>query len=205
MLLIYYYLMKKVILILFIFLLMGSVCAGDFSNVSVKGVDFEIPQQYAQGTAEKNRYVYHDLRTFAVLCVDDYIVSNYGGYYGICDSSNYLTIGDRPAMLLTMYNNYINKNVSYLYFPVNQSIFCICFQGNNVDENISHIVESAPESGMTSDAFYGILKEAYDEHQNRKYQDTLTNYYSDYNNNQHQNSKNDQLIKWYLLTQGGRR
>ena len=52
---------------------------------------------------------------------------------------------------------------------------------------------------------FKILKEAYDEHQNRKYQDTLTKDYSDYNNNQHENSKNDQLIKWYLLTRGGRR
>ena len=107
---------------------MGSVWAGDFSNVTVKGADFEIPQQYAHGTVEKNRYVYQDLRTFAVLCVDDYIVSNYGGYYAICDSSDYLTIDGRPAMLLTMYNKYINKNVSYLYSLLINRFFAYVFR-----------------------------------------------------------------------------
>jgi len=158
------------------------------------------------GDKQKNGYVYHDLRTFAILCVDDYIISNYGGYYKISDSVSDLSIDSRPARLLTVYNTYISKNVSYLYFPVNQSVYCICFQGNDVNASISHIVESAPASDMTSDSFYGILSEAYEQHEDRAYLDRVS---TDYSNsvsqkNQHDTHSNNQLITWYLLTHGGR-
>ena len=195
--------MKRIILLLLIFLLIGTVCAQDYSNVTVKGVDFEIPSQFANGTSENTRYVYNDLRTFAILCVDDYLINNYGGFYDSSDFSQPLTINNRPAMLLTMYNKYIHTNVSYLYFPVNRSVYCVCFQGNNVNESISHIVESAPESGMSSDTFYGLLDEAFQEHENRQFLDSLTNDDSDYVRNNHQqnhNSRTDNLVRWYLLS-----
>ena len=196
--------MRKIILFLLIFLLIGSVYASDYSNVTVHGVNFEIPSQYSHGNTQNNKYVYKDLRTFALLCVDDYIISNYGGYYDVSDSSQPLTIDNRPAMLLTMYNKYIDKNVSYLYFPVNKSVYCICYQGNDVNESISHIIESAPESAISSDAFYGILNEAYKEHENRQYLDTVTTDYSNYVANTHQsqnhNSRTDRLIQWYLIS-----
>ena len=195
--------MKRIILLLLIFLLIGSVWADNYSNVTVKGVNFEIPNQFANGNNEHDRYVYQDLRTFAILCVDDYIINNYGGFYNIADHTQPLTINNRPAMLLTMYNNYIHENISYLYFPVNKSIYCICFRGNNVNESISHIVESAPGSEVSSDAFYGLLNEAFKEHENRQFLDSLVNDDSDYVRNthqQHQNSRNDNLVRLYLLS-----
>lgn len=198
--------MKKIIFISLIFLIIGCVYAEDFSKVTVNGNEFEIPNQYSLGDKQKNGYVYHDLRTFAILCVDDYIISNYGGYYKISDSVSDLSIDSRPARLLTVYNTYISKNVSYLYFPVNQSVYCICFQGNDVNASISHIVESAPASDMTSDSFYGILSEAYEQYEDRAYLDRVS---TDYSNsvsqkNQHDTHSNNQLITWYLLTHGGR-
>lgn len=83
-----------------------------------------------------------------------------------------------------------------------KSVYCICYQGNDVNSSISHIVESASPSNMSDDAFYGLLNEAYKEHQNREYLDTLTDDNSDYvsKTNQHETYNNDQLIKWYLLT-----
>jgi hypothetical protein len=195
--------MKKIILLFMLFLLMGCVCADDFSKVNVNGVDFEIPNQYSSGSVEKTKYVYGDLRTFAILCVDDYIISNYGGFYDIADYKQELSIDSRPVKLLTMYNKYIDKNVSYLYFPVNKSVYCICFQGDNVSSNISHIVESAPSSDMSSDTFYGLLDEAYAEHENRQFLDRLADddsYYVSKTHEQQKNGGNDQLVRWYLLS-----
>lgn len=181
---------------------MGCVWADDFANVTVNGVDFEIPHQYSSGSIQKDKFVYKDLRTFAILCVDDYIISNYGGYYDISDSNQELSIDGRPVKLLTTYNKYIDKNVSYLYFPINRSVYCICFQADTITDDISHIVESAPGSNMSSDTFYGLLDEAYKEHENREYLDTLATDYSDYvsQTNLHETNNNDQLIKWYLLS-----
>ena len=194
--------MKRIIFVILLFLLIGSVCASDFSNVTVNGVDFEIPQQYSEGDVQKGKYVYKDLRTFAILCVDDYIISNYGGYYDISDSSAEFFIDDRPAKMLTVYNKYISNNVSYLYFPVGKSVYCICFEGNEADDNISHIVKTAPASNMSSDTFYGLLNEAYKSHEDRQYLDRLMDDYSDYpsQNNKYESNSNDHLIKWYLLT-----
>lgn len=196
--------MKRIILFILVFLLIGCVYASDFSKITVNRVDFEIPNEYSLGDTMKGKYVYKDLTTFAILCVDDYLVGSYGGYYDIADDSRDLSIDGRPATLLTMYNKYIQKNVSYLYFPVNRSVYCICFQGNDVNENISHIVESASESEMSTDTFYGMLDEAYKAHEDRQYMDTITKDYSDYvsKTNQHKDTSNDRLVKWYLLSHG---
>ena len=195
--------MKKIILFLMIFVLIGSVYASDFSKVTVNGVEFDIPSQYSNGDLQNSKYVYKDYRTFAVLCVDDYIVSNYGGNYNIAELKQDSMVGDRPVKLLTMYNTYIDNNVSYLYFPVKNSVYCICFQGNAINGDISHIVESAPESNMSSDTFYGLLNEVLKEHENRKYLDTLSdndNYNYVSQKNQHQDNSNNRLLTWYLLS-----
>lgn len=190
--------MKKIVLLLLVFLLLGSVYASDFSTVTVEGVDFEIPSQYSGGNAKDNKYVFKDLRTFAIMCVDDYIVSNYGGYADICDNKQQLSIDGRPCMLLSMYNKYIKTDVSYLYFPVNQSVYCICFQANNVTSDISHIVESAPGSDLSADEFYLLLDESVKEHEEREYLDTVNDNDVIVVNNQDQD---DEFIKWFLLTQ----
>lgn len=195
--------MKKIIFFIMIFLLIGSVCASDFSKVTLNGVEFEIPSQYSNGDLQDTKYVYKDYRTFAILCVDDYIISNYGGNYDIAELKQDLNVDNRPVKLLTTYNKYIDKNVSYLYFPVNDSVYCICFQGNNINGDISHIVESAPKSDMSSDTFYGLLDEVVKEHQNRKYLDAVSdndNYNYVSQKNQHKDNSNNRLLTWYLLS-----
>ncbi|WP_407380963.1 hypothetical protein [Methanobrevibacter sp.] len=194
--------MKKIALVMLIFMLVGCAYAEEFSKVTVNGADFEIPEEYSSGDLKDNKYVFKDLRTFAILCVDDYIISNYGGNYKISDSSQEMSIDGRPCMHLCVYNKYIDKNVSYLYFPVEKSVYCICYQGNDVNSGISHIVESALPSNISDDAFYGLLDEAFSEYQNRQYLDSLSgdnSYYSEMTG-QHSDNGNDQLIKWYLIT-----
>ena len=158
---------------------------------------------YFNGDLQDTKYVYKDYRTFAILCVDDYIISNYGGNYDIAELKQDLNVDNRPVKLLTTYNKYIDKNVSYLYFPVNDSVYCICFQGNNINGDISHIVESAPKSDMSSDTFYGLLDEVVKEHQNRKYLDAVSdndNYNYVSQKNQHKDNSNNRLLTWYLLS-----
>ena len=95
--------MKKIFLLLLALLLIGSVCASSYSNVTIDGNDFEIPQQYSSGSLNEGKYVCGDLRNFAILHVDDYIINNYGGNYKIADFKEKLTINERPAMLLTYF------------------------------------------------------------------------------------------------------
>lgn len=192
--------MKKIFLLLLALPMIGSVCAGSYSNVSIDGADFQIPPQYSSGSLEQGKYVFNDTRTFAILHVDDYIVSNYGGYYKIADFREKLTINDRPAMLLTYYNKYIGDNVSDLYIPVGESVYCIVFRAGNVTPEISHIVETASESEMSSDAFYGILSETVREHDSREYLDAMATDYSASVPEKSGGDSGDQLVKWYLLT-----
>lgn len=152
---------------------MGCCYAAEYSTVNVNGIDFEIPSEYAGGDIKDNQYVYHDLRTFAILCVDDYLVNNFGGWASTCDHAQEITIDGRPCTLLTTYNKYIDANVSYLYFPVNESVYCICFKSDNLTPEISHIVETAPDYNMSSDTFYGLLDEAYNDYKESQYQDAL--------------------------------
>ncbi len=194
--------MKRIIPILLIFILMGCVSAEDFSKVVVSGESFEIPYEFSSGDTDSTKYVYKDLRTFAILCIDDYIINNYGGFYKISDFKDEISIDGRPCMHLVTYNKYIDKNVSYLYFPVGKSVYCICYQGNDVNSSISHIVESANSSGMSDDTFYGLLTEAFNQYQDRQFMDSLNddNSYYAYQSNNHEDKSTDQLVKWYLIS-----
>lgn len=195
--------MKKIIILSLIFLLIGCVYAGEYSTVNVGGVNFEIPSEYSGGNVKSNQYVYKDLRTFAILCVDDYLVNNFGGWASTCDYAQEISIDGRPCMLLIMYNKYIDANVSYLYFPVNKSVYCICFKSDNITPEISHIVETAPDYNMSSDTFYGLLDEAYDKYKERQFWDASNDDTYDYisEQNSHENNRDEQFIKWFILTQ----
>ncbi len=195
--------MKKIFLIMIVFLLIGSVCASQYSHVSVNGVDFEIPSKYSGGTHKNSHYVYKTFNDFGISCVDEYIVSNYGGYYDITDTHEKTAVADRPCMFLSGYNSYSKTNVSYLYFPVNESVYCLSYEGNNITSEISHVVESSPGSDMDADVFYGLLEESRKEHDSREYIDQATEDNSNYvhqSNHHNDVDKDDDFIKWYLLT-----
>lgn len=192
--------MKRLIIITSIFLLMGCCYAGEYSTVNVNGVDFEIPSEYAGGDIKDNKYVYKDLRTFAILCVDDYLVNNFGGWASTCDYAQEITINGRPCTLLIMYNKYIDANVSYLYFPVKESVYCICFKSDNITPEISHIVETAPDYNMSSDTFYGLLDEAYAEYKESQYQDALDDdVYYDMSKLDANEDKDGGFIWWFIF------
>ena len=70
--------MKRFLLVIFIALLLVPCVAAQ--NVTIKGVDFEIPPQYNGGTLKENSYVYESGFTFRILVLDDYenLKFNYG-------------------------------------------------------------------------------------------------------------------------------
>ncbi len=195
--------MRRIFLISILLLLVSASYASQYSHVVVNGVDFEIPSQYSGGTQKNDKYVYNTLNEFGILCVDDYIISNYGGYYGITDIHEKMTIGNRPCMFLSGYNSYAKYNVSYLYFPVNESVYCICYNGSEVTPEISHIVESSPKSSMSSTVFYGLLDESLKSHDLREYIDQASednSVYTSHSNQYNGNNRHDDFVKWYLLT-----
>jgi hypothetical protein len=101
-----------------------------------------------------------------------------------------------------MYNKYIDANVSYLYFPVNESIYCICFKSDNLTPEISHIVETAPDYNMSSDTFYGLLDQAYEDYKESQYQDALNDddvYYEMSKLDSNEN-RDEGFIWWFMFT-----
>ena len=203
--------MRKIFLLLLIFLLIASVSASNNLTVEVNGVDFQIPQRYSGGTFKKGEYVYKDLNTFGILCVDNYIITNYGYWARSSDISQDLSIDNRPIKFLSSYNSYSDTNVSHVYFPIGESVYLICFEGNNLTSEISNIIENAPQSDIDSDTFNGLLDEAQNQYNQRRYIDQSSEDYYQYahglnDNGQHNNFGVDEtFIKWYLLTRLSRR
>ncbi len=162
---------KKILLpILLITLVLSISCVGavDSSNwktVKVGDVNFKIPPQYQDGNLNKccTDYHYKDLNTFGILCVDDYLPSNYGCWYNFKGKN--LTIGSHDVAYFTQYNSYANHDVSHAYFSSGDSIYCICWNGQMNDE-IEEIIINTPDSSYDTSTFYGILddaKQSYDD------------------------------------------
>jgi len=189
--------MKKIIIFFIFIICISQVNAVEVVNVN--GVDFEIPSNYSGGVLKPGQYVYENLNVFGILCVDDYIVSNYGYWEDSSDYSEELSIDGRPSMFLTYYNSYSKTNVSHLYFPVNNSVYCICFEGNSLTLEIEEIVRKSPSSNINSNDFYSILDEVEKEYENRQFMDSVNEDNYVYNTQRDSNSNNNRVFLWYFL------
>ena len=189
--------MKKIIIFFIFIICISQVNAAEVVNVN--GVDFEIPSNYSGGVLKPGQYVYENLNVFGILCVDDYIVSNYGYWEDTSDYSEELSIDGRPSMFLTYYNSYSKTNVSHLYFPVNNSIYCICFEGNSLTLEIEEIVRKSPYSNISSNDFYSILDEVEKDYENRQFIDSVNEDNYIYNTQRDSNSNNNRVFLRYFL------
>lgn len=158
---------KLGISLLFISLIISISCvyavdSSDWNTVRVNDVDFKIPPKYDGGEMVDSYYTFKDLNTFGILCVDDYLANNYGYWYNFKGEN--LTIGTHDVAYFTQYNKYVNHDVSHAYFSSGNSIYCICWNGGEMNEEIEEIIINTPDSSYDTSRFYEILNEAKHEH-----------------------------------------
>ena len=156
---------KKLLLALLVTLLLLSlmsvsgVDSSNWSSVKVNDVDFKIPPQYQGGSNQKgDSYVLGDLNNFGILCIDEYIVNNYGMWAN--DNGKNVTIGNHDVVYFSEYNSYSKSNVSHAYFSSGKSVYSIAWNGSDMNENIEEIIINAPPSDYNSTTFHEILDEA---------------------------------------------
>lgn len=139
--------MKRIFLILVFFLLISQVSA-----VEIRGVDFEIPDEYSGGDLKSYGYIYNDENTFSILCMD-YLMQKYAEWAYESSFSENITIGSHDAV------HYVdNRNVSHLIFSVGDSIFCISWNSSEITPEIEKLVYDSPDSNLTSSQFYSKLE-----------------------------------------------
>lgn len=157
--------MKRIFLIFIVLVIViPSVSAG---NVTIKGVNFEIPQQYEHGTQKESSYVYESGFTFRILNLDDSrnLKSNFGSDIEGAKSVDQTNIAGHDAVVIL--KEYNSKQYTTVYFATEDKIFLICFNDTYVNDDISKIIEKTPEQTMSHDDFASRLNKALNDYENQ--------------------------------------
>ena len=157
--------MKRIFLIFIVLVIViPSVSAG---NVTIKGVNFEIPQQYEDGTQKESSYVYESGFTFRILNLDDSrnLKSNFGSDIEGAKSVDQTNIAGHDAVVIL--KEYNSKQYTTVYFATGDKIFLICFNDTYVNDDISKIIEKTPEQTMSHDDFASRLNKALNDYENQ--------------------------------------
>ena len=157
--------MKRIFLIFIVLVIViPSVSAG---NVTIKGVNFEIPQQYEDGTQKESSYVYESGLTFRILNLDDSrnLKSNFGSDIEGAKSVDQTNIAGHDAVVIL--KEYNSKQYTTVYFATGDKIFLICFNDTYVNDDISKIIEKTPEQTMSHDDFASRLNKALNDYENQ--------------------------------------
>lgn len=179
--------MKRILLIfLIILIIIPSATAG---NVTIKGVNFEIPHQYEHGTLKESSYVYGNGLTFRILNLDDSknLKINFGGDVDGAKSVDQTQITGHDAVVIL--REYNSKEYTTVYFATGDKIFLICFNDTSVNDDITKIIEKTPEQTMSHDEFSSRLNQALNDYKNQVAQENADLRQEEYskNNNRHNN------------------
>lgn len=157
--------MKKIFTVFLILLiLIPAVQAG---NITIRGVDFEIPEEYEHGTLKDTYYVYKSGLVFRILNVDDSknLRINFGDDLNNAKSVDQTTIAGHDAVVIS--KEYNSKPYTTVYFVTGEKIFLICFNDTYVNDDITNIISKTPEQTMSHDEFSNKLNQASDDYQNQ--------------------------------------
>lgn len=163
---------NRIYFIIFLFTIIGiifslntisaEVDSSNWTKEKVGNVEFKIPPRYSGGnlSTDKNSYTYNSLNEFGILCLDNYLPSNYG-FHLINDRDNEnKTIANHDIAFFCDYNKYEKDNVSIAYFSSENSIYAVQWKGNSITPEIESVIASAPQSSLSSSQFYSKLDQA---------------------------------------------
>ncbi|MBQ9026901.1 MAG: hypothetical protein IJ104_11155 [Methanobrevibacter sp.] len=170
--------MKRILLILLIFLMIIPIAAGE--NITIKGVDFDIPAQYEHGTLKESSYVYQSGLTFRILSLDydKNLKINYGDDIVNANSAEYTNIAGHDAVVV--HKTYESKDYTTVYFATGDNIFLICFNDTYVNDDITNLIAGTPAQTMSTDEFSSRLNDALSDYKDQLAQEEAEIYYEDY-------------------------
>ncbi len=149
-------------------------------NVTIKGVDFEIPSQYEHGTLKESSYVYQSGLTFRILSLDydKNLKINYGDDIINANSAEYANIAGHDAVVI--YKTYESKDYTTVYFATGNTIFLICFNDTYVNDDITNLIAGTPAQTMSTDEFSSKLNEALNDYKDQLAQEEAQIEYEEY-------------------------
>lgn len=158
---------KKIILIvLVLFILINCVSAIDSSNwtkASVGYDEFAIPPQYENPyQSDFNMYEFdEDINLFTIRYINPRIMDLYGYEIEHYSKMNKVKVAGHDAVHFTTYDRYDQANNSILWFSAGDEYYYIAWRGENITPTIKEVVKSTSKSKYSSDEFYSILNEEY--------------------------------------------
>lgn len=158
---------KKIILIvLVLFILINCVSAIDSSNwtkASVGYDEFAIPPQYENPyQSDFNMYEFdEDINLFTIRYINPRIMDLYGYEIEHYSKMNKVKVAGHDAVHFTTYDRYDQANNSILWFSAGDEFYYIAWRGENITPTIKEVVKSSSKSKYSSDEFYSILNEEY--------------------------------------------
>ena len=150
--------MKKILLVIIVIMLF--IPASTAGNVTIKGVDFEIPPQYDGGTLKDTSYVYKSGLTFRILSLDDAknLKINFGDDFSEAKTHEETRIGGHDAVII--HRSYNGREYTTVYTPIGDKIFLICFNDTDVNDEITGMMSKLPQQTMSHDEFSNALNTA---------------------------------------------
>lgn len=150
--------MKRILLVIIIIMLFIPACTA--GNVTIKGIDFEIPSQYDGGTLKDTSYVYQSGLTFRILSLEDAknLRINFGDDFTEALAHEETQIAGHDAVVI--HRSYSGKNYTTVYTPIGDKIFLICFNDTCVNDDISQMMSKLPAQNMSHDDFSTALNNA---------------------------------------------
>ncbi|MBE6510976.1 MAG: hypothetical protein E7Z74_06890 [Methanobrevibacter millerae] len=154
--------MRKLIIIILALVIFIPVASAQ--NVTINGVDFQIPQQYEHGTVKESSYVYQSGFTFRILSLDDYknLRLNYGDDIVNAKSAQHTSIAGHDAVVIP--NKYQSKDYTTVYFATADKIFLVCFNDTYVNDDITNMIANTPAQTMSANDFANQLNSALEDY-----------------------------------------
>ena len=156
--------MKRILAIFIIFLIMITGVAAQ--NVTIKGVDFEIPHEYEGGTVKDTSYVYKSGLLFRILNVDDSgnLKSNFGDDLANAKDVEETSIAGHDAVVLS---KEYKSPYTVVYFAAGDHIFLVCFNDTYVNDDIKDMISQTPAQTMSHNEFSDRLNQAVSDYQDQ--------------------------------------
>lgn len=171
-----------------------SLNSSSWTSQKVGNVNFKIPPKYENGHIENPDYfVITNIFVFAIRYIDSYsfLKSSYGDDVSSSDTvyvENQF-IADHAASVIYQEKNIDRKeyNVTYVYFPVKDEIYCISYSGDNLTPEVEEMIKNTPRQNISNEDFYGRLLSAKNDYikESNDYNNNYNDYYSYSNRNNH--------------------
>lgn len=193
----------------------SDVDTSDWFNITINGIDFQIPPEYEGGRNGSDFYLKDNVFTFGLVTLeDDKSLRNNYGYESTLDELydvEEMEIDGHHAVAYYSHRSICDHDVTYLYFESNKTFYALSYDGNDVNDTVKKIVSYTPKSEFSKEKFNDKLNQMQDDYieEQREYAEDYA-YEEGYRNGYSQGSMNsrhnhDDYFAYYLFYKLGQR